>query len=92
MGDSKDKKSDANKLWGGRFSEATDEFVARFTASVDFDKRLYSYDILGSIAHATMLGKTGIISEAELAQIVEGLNQIQQDIEAGRFQWSVELE
>ncbi len=92
MSNSRDDKSDANKLWGGRFSEATDEFVARFTASVDFDKRLYQYDIEGSIAHATMLGKTGIISEQEQKDIVDGLTQIKKEIEAGDFQWSVELE
>ena len=51
-----DKTPDAIKPWGGRFSEATDAFVERFTASVTFDKRLYHHDINGSIAHATMLG------------------------------------
>ena len=54
-----------NQSWGGRFSEPVDAFVARFTASVDFDKRLYKHDIQGSIAHATMLARVGVLSEAE---------------------------
>ena len=68
------KKSDKNKkLWGGRFEEATSPFVERFTASVAFDNRLYQYDIEGSIAHARMLGKVGILAEREVAEIVGGL-------------------
>ena len=50
-----------NQSWGGRFSEPTDAFVARFTASVDFDRRLYHHDIRGSIAHATMLERVGVV-------------------------------
>ncbi|MGV8209374.1 hypothetical protein ACV33L_33255, partial [Pseudomonas aeruginosa] len=57
-----------NQSWGGRFSEPVDAFVARFTASVDFDKRLYRHDIMGSIAHATMLAKVGVLSDADLGQ------------------------
>ncbi len=83
---------DKSKLWGGRFAEATDAFVQRFTASVEFDERLYKADIEGSIAHATMLEKAGLLTAAELAQIIEGLQAIQADIEAGNFDWSVELE
>ena len=52
-------------MWGGRFSEATDAFVAEFTASVQFDQRFYKQDIAGSIAHATMLAKVGVLTEAE---------------------------
>jgi argininosuccinate lyase len=87
-----DKTPDAIKPWGGRFSEATDAFVERFTASVTFDKRLYHHDINGSIAHATMLGKVGILSAKEVQDIVTGLEGIREDIVAGRFEWSVALE
>ena len=87
-----DKTPDAIKPWGGRFSEATDAFVERFTASVTFDKRLYHHDINGSIAHATMLGKVGILSAQEVQDIVAGLEGIREDIVAGRFEWSVALE
>ena len=80
------------KPGGGRFSEATDAFVERFTASVDFDKRLYHHDINGSIAHATMLTSVGVLSEAEKQQIIDGLEAIRTEIEAGDFQWSVTLE
>jgi len=86
------KETDTAKLWGGRFSEPTDAFVERFTASVGFDKRLYHHDINGSVAHANMLHKTGILSEDEAAQIVAGLEKIRQDIEQGNFDWSVALE
>lgn len=81
-----------NQSWGGRFSEPVDAFVARFTASVDFDKRLYRHDIMGSIAHATMLAKVGVLSDAERDAIVDGLQQIQAEIEAGSFDWRVDLE
>lgn len=80
------------KPWGGRFSEATDAFVEQFTASVEFDQRLYHHDIEGSIAHATMLAAVGVLTEAEKEQIIEGLNAIRADIEAGNFEWSVTLE
>ena len=86
-----DKKS-SNQSWGGRFSEPTDAFVARFTASVSFDQRLYKQDIEGSLAHAAMLTRAGILSEQEHQQIQTGLNEILIDIEAGTFEWSVELE
>ena len=81
-----------NQSWGGRFSEPVDAFVARFTASVDFDKRLYKHDIQGSVAHATMLAKVGVLSDAERDSIIDGLRAIQQEIEAGQFNWQVELE
>jgi argininosuccinate lyase len=80
------------KPWGGRFTEATDAFVERFTASVDFDKRLYHHDINGSIAHATMLAKVGVLTEAERDQIITGLEEIRAEIVAGTFTWSVSLE
>ena len=80
------------QMWGGRFSEATDAFVAEFTASVNFDKRMANQDIIGSIAHATMLGECGIITKDESRQIVDGLTQIKGEIERGEFVWSVALE
>lgn len=79
-------------MWGGRFSEATDKFVAEFTASVQFDQRMYRQDIRGSIAHATMLAKVGVLSEADRDLIVSGLQQVQQDIESGQFEWRIDLE
>jgi argininosuccinate lyase len=80
------------KLWSGRFNEPTDAFVEAFTASVEFDQRLYQYDIQGSIAHATMLARQGILSEAERDAIITGLEQIRGRIESGDFTWSVALE
>jgi argininosuccinate lyase len=85
-------KPASQKPWGGRFIESTDAFVETFTASVNFDKRLYRYDIQGSRAHARMLQKVGVLSENELDSILAGLEQIEQDIEQGNFQWSVSLE
>ena len=76
----------------GRFSEATDEFVQVFTASIDFDQRLFREDIAGSIAHATMLETINVLTKAELDQIVAGLQTIQAEIEGGRLQWRMDLE
>lgn len=81
-----------NSAWGGRFSEATDAFVQRFTASVEFDQRMYAQDIQGSVAHATMLAKVGVLTDAERDEIIKGLGEIKADIEAGNFEWSIELE
>lgn len=81
-----------NQAWGGRFNEPVDTFVARFTASVNFDKRLYKHDIMGSIAHAKMLTKVGILTTAECDAIINGLRQIQQEIETGQFEWRIDLE
>ena len=83
---------ETNQQWGGRFSEPTDAFVARFTASVDFDKRLYRHDIQGSVAHARMLAKVGVLTEEERDAIIRGLGEIRVEIERGEFEWSVELE
>ncbi len=80
------------KPWGGRFSEPTDAFVERFTASVNFDKRLYHHDINGSLAHAKMLAKVGVLTADEFNAIQRGLEEIRADIEAGKFDWSVTLE
>tara|TARA_R110002110_G_scaffold414951_1_gene647061 strand:- start:344399 stop:345802 length:1404 start_codon:yes stop_codon:yes gene_type:complete len=90
MSNSGDKKD--SRLWGGRFSEPTDAFVERFTASVSFDKRLYQADIKGSVAHATMLEKAGILTKDEMQQIISGLEDIQSEIESGNFTWSEKLE
>ena len=82
----------SSKPWGGRFTESTDAFVEDFTASIGFDRRLYRHDIAGSIAHARMLAHVDIITGDEAVQIVEGLEQIQSEIEQGNFSWSVGLE
>ena len=81
-----------NKLWGGRFTEATDAFVQRFTASVDFDHRLFQQDIDGSVAHAKMLAKVGMLTADEVLLILDGLESIRQDIVDDKFEWSVALE
>ncbi|MBU2985058.1 argininosuccinate lyase [Saccharophagus degradans] len=80
------------KPWGGRFSEPTDAFVERFTASVTFDQRLYHHDINGSIAHATMLTSVGVLTEDEKTAIIDGLEGIRSDIVEGKFDWSISLE
>ena len=82
----------SDKPWGGVFREATDRRVEEFTQSVSFDQRLYAHDIRGSIAHARMLAKTGVISTEECRQIVAGLEQIGHDIAAGQFAFRRELE
>jgi len=84
--------STSNSLWGGRFSETTDEFVQAFTASVNFDRRMYRQDIEGSKAHATMLMKSGVLTEKDCNAIHEGLADIEKEIGSGQFQWSVALE
>lgn len=76
----------------GRFSEATDEFVQIFTASIEFDRRLYREDIAGSIAHATMLQAIDVLSADENAAIVAGLQTIEGEIERGELTWRVDLE
>ena len=88
----KDHQNKTSKLWGGRFTEPTEAFVQRFTASVTFDQRLYQYDIDGSIAHAKMLAKVKVLTEDELTQIVNGLEIIRSEISRGEFKWSIELE
>jgi argininosuccinate lyase len=81
-----------NQSWGGRFSEPTDAFVEKFTASVDFDRRLYHHDIRGSVAHATMLERVGVLTTDERDAIIGGLAEVEREIEAGEFPWSVKLE
>jgi argininosuccinate lyase len=82
----------SEKLWSGRFSEKTDRIVEDFTSSIDIDKRLYSYDIEGSIAHCRMLAKASIISEGEALVLTEGLDSIKKEIERGEFQFDESLE
>ena len=89
---SPEQASSSEKPWGGRFTEPTDAFVERFTASVGFDQRLYHHDITGSIAHATMLAAVGVLTDEERDTIVDGLKAVKADIEAGTFQWSISLE
>ena len=80
------------KMWGGRFAEGTAASVEAFTASIHFDARLYRHDIAGSRAHARMLARQGLISEAECAQILVGLAEIEGEIERGEFVFRPELE
>ena len=84
--------ADNTNLWGGRFTEATDEFVTQFNASVSFDQRLADFDITASIAHTKMLAHCNIITPQERNMIIQGLEQIQQDIASGQFSWSIALE
>jgi argininosuccinate lyase len=87
-----DDNQTTNQSWGGRFNEPVDAFVARFTASVNFDQRLAQQDIQGSMAHAKMLEQAGVLSADELALICDGLQQIATEIASGSFDWSVALE
>lgn len=80
------------KAWSGRFSEPVDAFVLRYTASVDFDKRMALADIEGSLAHAAMLEKIGVISTKDLEDIRRGMAQIREEITSGAFEWQLELE
>jgi len=84
-----DKKSQA---WSALFSEPMSELVKRYTASVDFDKRLWQADIAGSLAHAEMLAAQKVIADQDYADIQRGMAQIRSDIEAGKFEWKLELE
>ena len=80
------------KPWGGRFTEATNEFVEAFTASVSFDQRLAQYDIQGSIAHARMLHRISVLTKEECHAIIQGLKIIEDEIDRGEFNWSIALE
>jgi argininosuccinate lyase len=85
-------ESNSKKLWGGRFSGGTAASVEAFTESISYDSRLYKYDISGSKAHATMLAANGLLSEEELASIVDGLTSIETKIDEGNFPFKSELE
>jgi argininosuccinate lyase len=89
---SKKDNKQTNPSWGGRFSEQTDAFVEAFTASVEFDRRMYRQDIAGSKAHARMLQKTGVLSATDYEAIVKGLDTILTEIDNGKFEWSVSRE
>ena len=82
----------AEQMWGGRFAKSTDEMINEFQASINFDKRMYHEDIAGSIAHATMLCKVGILTEEDKNNIISGLKNILAKIEQGDFNFSVDLE
>jgi argininosuccinate lyase len=82
----------SDKSWGGRFEQDLDAAALAFSASVDVDKRLAKQDIRGSIAHARMLGARGILSQADAARIIAGLEQIAREIEAGTFEWDTSKE
>ncbi len=86
------KAAKTSKPWSGRFTEATNELVEEFTASIPYDWRLYPYDIAGSMVHAAMLGKQGIITKAESRRITRGLEAILKEIVSGAFEFAVELE
>jgi argininosuccinate lyase len=86
------KKSSSNQMWGGRFAEKPATLMQQINQSISFDKKLYKQDITGSIAHATMLAKVKIISTAEKKEIIDGLKQIQHEIESGQFNFQIELE
>ena len=79
-------------MWGGRFNEPTDTFVEAFTASVEFDQRLALVDIQGSLAHAKMLHKIGVLDDQEHNSIIEGMERISEEVTNGSFDWSVQLE
>ncbi|WP_312224072.1 argininosuccinate lyase [Rhizobium rhizoryzae] len=92
MADGTKDAGSSNQMWGGRFASGPDAIMEEINASIGFDKKLYAQDIRGSIAHATMLAKQGIISSEDKDKIVEGLNTILSEIEAGRFEFSRKLE
>ena len=80
------------KLWGGRFTKEENQLVHNFNESLSFDQKFYKQDIRGSIAHVTMLAKTGIISEDDKTVIIEGLKSIEQDIDNGKLEFTIEHE
>jgi argininosuccinate lyase len=86
------REAKKSKPWSGRFSEATDRLVEEFTESISYDRRLYPYDIAGSMVHAEMLGKQAIISRTESRRIIAGLEAVLKEINAGAFPFKTELE
>lgn len=84
--------NNSNKMWGGRFDQASSEIMLEINSSIDFDKNLYKYDIAGSIAHCKMLAKQKIITNEESQKIISGLKQIEEEIESDNFQFKQELE
>ncbi|QID17133.1 argininosuccinate lyase [Nitrogeniibacter mangrovi] len=92
MADQQNNRDDNSKAWSGRFSEPVSDLVMRYTASVFFDQRMAMQDIRGSLAHAAMLARQGIISTQDLADIERGMAQLRDEIERGEFQWSLQDE
>ncbi|KAJ8773319.1 hypothetical protein K2173_028496 [Erythroxylum novogranatense] len=86
------KKEKEVKLWGGRFEESVTDIVEKFTESISFDKELYKHDIMGSKAHASMLAHQGLISSSDRDKIIQGLDNIQELIEADKFKWRTDRE
>ena len=84
--------SAAQYTWAGRFSEPVSDLVKRYTASVDFDRRMWQQDIRGSLAHARMLARQGIIGKGDLIDIERGMEAVQHEIESGKFEWSLDFE
>ena len=82
----------SEKTWDGRFAQKTDRMVEAFTASIEFDRRLYPYDIEGSIAHCRMLAKCDIITDKEAGALIQGLEKIRQELDDGEFVFDVALE
>ena len=82
----------ADKMWAGRFSKEVDETVNAFNSSIAFDGRMYRHDIQGSIAHADMLGKCGIITEDDSRQIIDGLKEILSDLDNGNLEFDMTAE
>ncbi|MBA4116400.1 MAG: argininosuccinate lyase, partial [Rubrobacter sp.] len=78
-----------NPLWGGRFGASPAEAFEKLNASIPFDVRLAPYDIRGSIAHARMLGEKGIIPTGEAEELVRGLGAVLEEVESGRFEWTL---
>ncbi|MEQ8827883.1 MAG: lyase family protein, partial [Parvibaculum sp.] len=91
MSTDKDKQA-SNQMWGGRFASGPDAIMEEINASIDFDRKLYAQDIAGSLAHAAMLAKTGIISVEDCDKISHGLNTILSEIEDNSFSFSRRLE
>ncbi len=85
-------QKNGNKMWGGRFASGPDAIMEEINASIDFDQKLYAQDISGSKAHASMLARQGIITQEDAKQIIEGLDTISSEIEAGSFKFSRSLE
>ena len=77
------------KMWSGRFSASASSLLDQFNASIMYDRKLYKEDIEGSLAHAAMLAKQGILNTEELISITDGLNQVMREIEADEFEWNI---
>ena len=92
MAEPQNNRDDSSKAWSGRFSEPVSDLVMRYTASVFFDQRMAQQDIRGSLAHARMLARQGIIGEQDLADIERGLGLVRDEIDRGAFQWTLQDE